>query len=245
MPNILISPDSIQGDYFLIEGDEAHHLLRVLRKKSGDEVDVTDGNGHAYHGVLLFVDPAIPQAKGRILSSKNNTSSRYLIRLYQGLPKGAKFDFILEKATELGVASIHPFLSEKNVIKISKDASAPKEKRWQKLVEAATKQSGRANVPKVQLMISFDQMLAGLKEGTTFLLDPRAPMGSLKKELKCRIDASVINLVVGPESGFSDQEVKLLEKTGVHSISMGDRILRTETAGLVALSIINYELELF
>jgi len=245
MPTLLIPPRSIEGDYFLIEGDEAHHLLRVLRKKPGDEIDITDGKGTLYHGALLFCDPGVPQAKGRILSSKMIDRPRCRVRLFQGLPKGAKFDYVLEKATELGVESIHPFLSEKNLIKKAEGGTGGKMKRWKNLIEAATKQCGRSRIPELYPVVDFNGMIGELKASVSIVLSPAALKGSFQTEIRRNLQAEAVNLVIGPESGFSEGETEALVKAGAKLVSLGDRILRTETAGLVGLSILNYELDLF
>src|SRR5262245_4792073 len=117
MSQIRLDPASLRGDLFVLQGPAAHHVVRVLRRKVGDELTLFDGLGNRYQGVLNRVDTESPSAEGRILKTIATSPSAVTLALYQGLPKGSKFDYVIEKATELGVDEIVPFLGEKSVIR--------------------------------------------------------------------------------------------------------------------------------
>jgi len=221
-------------------------LIRVLRKKSQDEIDLFDGAGRRFRGLLTEFRPDELLVQGRILKSLPVQNRPYVIRLLQGLPRGSKFDFVIEKSCELGVDEIIPFFSEKNPIELTGPKVEAKVSRWQKLCEAASKQSQRSLLPRVEPPVALNQLGSVLSGGMTLAFLPAADPAGLKKALeKARqMNKGTINLVVGPESGFSDGEVQWLESNGALSVSLGDLTLRTETAGLAALSIVNYELGL-
>jgi 16S rRNA (uracil1498-N3)-methyltransferase len=130
MPQILISPDDLTGNSFVIKGKEAHHLIRVLRKKTGDEIEIFDGRGGQFVGRLTAVDTKANEVRGLIFKKKIINSRPHSLILYQCLPRGSKFDFVIEKATELGVDYIVPLLSKKNPIQLSAEKMGAKVPRW-------------------------------------------------------------------------------------------------------------------
>jgi 16S rRNA (uracil1498-N3)-methyltransferase len=159
------------------------------------------------------------------------------------LPKGSKFDYVIEKAVELGVDGIVPFLSDKNIIKLSASQAQSKLTRWENLAKAAAKQSGRATLPALEAARQLKELEARLKTGLTLFLDTAEKKTTLKTmgdTLKSQ--PKWVNIVVGPESDFTAAERALLLKWGAIPVSLGPRVLRTETSGLVALSILNHEL---
>ena len=238
MPQIFIHPKSLNDGHFTLDLKESHHVLNVLRKKAGDKIHLFDGAGRRYLGEISGVS-AESGLKGRVLKELSETEKTATVTLFQGLPKGSKFDYVIEKATELGVDRIIPFISQKNVIKISEDST--KLARWNRLAEAASKQCGRSTLPAIEPVQPLKLLSAQLKTGVSllFMPDGKAVLPGLDFN-----STSQINLIIGPESGFSKEEAAWMHSLRCVSVSLGSLVLRTETAGLVALSLVNYELGL-
>lgn len=245
MSQVYIRPEGLQGDRFTLDPKESHHVSHVLRKKNGDQIELFDGKGHRYVGEILSVDPETHRLSGRILKEISSKERITKVVLFQGLPKGSKFDFVIEKATELGVDRIVPFVSDKNPIQTTAESSLKRE-RWERLVEAASKQCGRSTVPLVEPPQALQELGEMLKEGISLVFSTGSDAKSLKSLFPELLKESPrqINLVVGPESGFSSYEMAWFGSIGGRSTSLGSLTFRTETAGLVALSIVNYELGL-
>lgn len=239
MPHILISPADISNNSVTIRGTEAHHLVRVLRVEAGDPLFLFDGEGASYKARCESVDNTGPSVLASI-TEKTVSKRATAVHLFQGLPKGSKFDYVIEKAVELGADGLIPFLSDKNIVKLTPVQSTSKLKRWESLGKAAAKQSGRATLPAIETARPFKELEARLKTGLTLFLDTAEKKTTLKSvDLK---KTKLINIVVGPESDLTAVERSLLLKWGAVPVTLGPRVLRTETAGLVALSIINHEL---
>ncbi len=225
----------IDEDKHFISGENARHITKSLRMKLGEKITLCDDFAVEYDCVIceitadgLFVD---------VLSKKTSENeSSCKIRLYQCTPKGDKLDYITQKATELGVYEINLVNSKNCVAKID-DKIDKKLSRLQKIALEAAKQSGRAYIPKISGLLSFSdaaQKATGLK---LFFYEGKA--GGLKEILSGY--TGDISVFIGPEGGFSENEVKLALEQGWKIVSLGNRILRTETASLAAISIIEYE----
>ncbi len=244
MPQVFVSPEDISKDSFVVRGKEAHHLSRVLRKKIGDEIEFFDGRGKQFIGKLTKINPT--EVHGSILKNKDRSAQAHTVVLYQGLPRGAKFDFVIEKATELGADIIVPFLSKKNPVEISAEKMATKVPRWERVAKAAAKQCNRSGVPVVEAPRSLKDLEPHLKNGLSVFLWENEKVLPLKRILRVAAASHErINIIIGPESGFTPDEATFLQSTGAFPVTLGKRILRTETAGLAALAILNYELDLF
>jgi 16S rRNA (uracil1498-N3)-methyltransferase len=250
MPQIFVSPQNLDDNRFLITGDEAHHVVNVLRKKPQDTLTVFDGEGRRVEGVILSVAESPLRVTGQITKQLSKSARPILLRLFQGLPRGSKFDYVIEKATELGVDEIIPFLSEKNPIEIDAEQSASKVDRWLRVAEAAAKQCSRDTLPDVSPVLAFSDLKSHL-QGTSIVLWERdaKPLREVLQRFVMawgsRSGHTIFNIIIGPESGFSPTEFDQLVEQGVQPASLGRRTLRTETAGLAALAIVNYELDLF
>lgn len=239
MPQVFVRPEHLVSGQFSLDLKESHHVINVLRKKAGDRIHLFDGQGRRFLGEITGVDSAEHVVKGRIDKELAESEKTARITLFQGLPKGSKFDYVIEKATELGVDGVVPFISEKNVVKISQDTA--KQARWKRLGEAAAKQCGRATLPAIEPVQSLKSLVPRIKAGLSLLFvhKGRAALPSLNLN-----STSQINLFIGPESGFSPAEAEWMISLGCEPVSLGSLVLRTETAGLVALSLVNYELGL-
>ncbi len=227
-----------------IEGEECRHLKHVLRKKKGDEIRVCRRSGGAY--LCLIEEVAEDAIYARIQDMEDDyaeLSSRII--LFQGLPKGDKMELIIQKAVELGAAEIVPVSMKNCVVKLDEKRAAKKVSRWQAIAQAAAKQSKRSILPQVHDIMSFPEALAYAKELDRILLPYEHARGMQEtKEILEEIQkGDSIGIFIGPEGGYDPKEIEEAEKSG-RIISLGSRILRTETAGLTALSILMYHIEL-
>lgn len=248
MPQLFVEPGDITGTHFQLHGAEAHHVIRVLRCQPNDTLQLFDGTGQQYKGQLTHVDVANAVVKGNILEKLSIDLSQHHIRLFQGLPKGAKFDFIVEKAVELGVDEILPYLSQKSVIDLTPEQAQKKTDRWTRLAKAAAKQCNRQTIPFIAAPVNLTELGSQMNKGITYLFTEEArsrSFGDVLRSSKSSLpQAARINMIIGPESGLSSKELDWLVGLGAQPVSLGKLTLRTETAGLAAVSILRYELGL-
>lgn len=265
MPHFFVDPRNISDGRFVLAPDESAHVARVLRKKIGDTVRLFDGVDRSYEGVLDDVTPG--RVTGRIIDQRLSDPTGPFVRLFQAIPKGDTFEWILEKATELGVNEVVPFHARRNVARVPRDRAAAKQARWEKIVRAAAAQCGRADVPTVSAPQEFEEILSRLDPSQpSFLAWEGEETVSLKSALAARAVVRtgaeqkavgrrasgepradrkegrlIVNMVVGPEGGFTPEEVSQARARGVVPVSLGPRILRTETAGLFVVGAVLYE----
>jgi len=221
------------GAQFALAADAAQHVAKSLRLKAGDALVVFDGRGGEYEATIQRIDRDRVDVKvGLLLPAERE--SRLAIGLVQGLPEADKMDWIIQKATELGVSWIQPVTCERSVVRLAGERAARREAHWRRVAVAATEQCGRTHVPEVRPNLNFINWLAVPDETPRWMLDPAA------EPLAARGPAPAsLELVVGPEGGFSGRERELLAARGAVGVSLGPRILRTETAPLVALAAIH------
>jgi 16S rRNA (uracil1498-N3)-methyltransferase len=239
MPHFFVDPKDIQDGRFRLGPTESRHVATVLRKKPGDTLSLFDGEDRSYQVRLSVV--TAPCVEGTILESHPLPVLPYALHLFQGLPKNDKFEFILEKMTELGVAEVSPLITERTIAKISIDSLPVRLNRWEKILLAATKQCGRGHVPTVSAPISFDEAMSRCSSEDLTLFPWE---GEEDKSLRQALRAStpkIINIFIGPEGGFSFAEVERARRQGAVTVSLGPHILRTETAGLAVASALLYE----
>ncbi len=257
--NFYVNPENVGKDSLKIVGEEARHIVTVLRHQNGETIDVVDGCGTKYK--VLIQDLGKDYVEGKILSKKKRENEPLVhLTLAQAVCKGMKMDFLIEKATEIGVSTIVPILTLNTVVrlvKVAEEDGSPspgakrKTERWRRLAIASMKQSLRSVLPDIQNPTRFDDLLPKIK---TFDLALIASLekgaksvrecGELKKRLTDRKDRlrSVL-IMVGPEAGFTEEEVSKAKDLGAIPITLGSRRLRTETAGIVFSSLVLYELE--
>jgi len=240
----IVSPDNIQDNIITLEGEDFKHLRQVLRLKPGDSINVFDGSGIEYEAAILSVEKsrAIAEIKAAFQS---DTEPKIRVTLFQGLPKGEKMDFIIQKAVELGVHRIIPVITNRTVVKLDKKDSDRKTERWARISREAAKQCRRAYVPEVTEPVTFDEAL--IKAGScdaALVLYENEEKKCLKETLKCYNINKIedIALFVGPEGGFTYQEVENCRNFSYNIVGLGKRILRAETASISVLSIIMYEM---
>jgi 16S rRNA (uracil1498-N3)-methyltransferase len=254
VPQFFVPRKNIRGLRFFFDPTESHHLIRVLRKGPGDTVRIFDGEGEVQ--TARIVDCSDPdQVHGELLPGKASgledhsrpdaPSSWCRLRLYPALLKGPKFEWLIEKITELGVESLQPIYCERTLIRLKPDQVDSKVERWRKIVMASAKQCGRKSLTTVESPLSFEQALRKMPAGEhRFLLWEREQQGELSqtlqelKDLPQGVPAPTIHLIVGPEGGFSLNEVKLARDAGVVPVGLGKNILRAETASIAAASVV-------
>lgn len=225
------------GDVVEITGPEAAHIQRVLRLSEGDEVELFNGSGTVAKGVLESV---LKQSVTVCIKEtyESLAEPKVKITLFQGIAKEAKMDYIIQKATELGVYKIVPVETEFSVVKI-KD-SAKKTERWQKIAFEAAKQCKRATVPEIAQPVSFKEALSALKQNDICLAPyEQAKYGSLK-ELAFGKNPESAGYIIGPEGGFSEKEAQAFKDENIPLVTLGKRILRTETAATATLAVLMF-----
>lgn len=225
-------PDKISKSSLLIDGNEYAHLVHVMRKKAGDEIRVVDGRGTGYDVRLDALKKHV--ASATILGlHKNHNEPSVNVTLAVGILKNpSKFDFLVEKATELGVRQIIPLVTLRTI------PNHAKVERWQKLALAAMKQCGRSYLPVVRNLMTLDELLSQRDHFDLNLIAHEVPEGSQNVgKLLAKGHKSVL-VVIGPEGGFDDQEIGKCRDVGFHQIYLGERRLRTETAAILSMGLV-------
>ena len=239
MPRFYVDPSNIFGDRMVLGGGEYNHLKNVLRKQVGDTLLICDGEGHEYDcRISAYEDGNV------ILSIEEtrdgNTELGVSITLYQGLPKKDKFEWILEKAVELGAARVVPVACARSIARWDDPAREEKKvKRFQAIAEAASKQCGRGVIPEVGKAMTYAEAMKEAKERCDLILFPyenAEGMAETENVIKSIKKGTSIAVFIGPEGGFAPEEVVIAEESGAKIISLGRRILRTETAAMAVLS---------
>lgn len=241
MAHFFVSPEQIQGRQVIITGPDVKHINRVLRLNVGDRITIADGSGKIYNAQIVKTGR---NEVNCLLSGESmlDPEPDLKVTLVQGIPKGDKMDGIIQKSVELGVARIIPLLSERVVVHLKKDKAFRRQERWQRISLEAAKQCRRAVVPVVGEPINFRGVFEQVQKGVpALMLWEEEKKLALKTVLKGLFSPKAIFVFIGPEGGFSLDEVKAARENGVVTVSLGPRVLRTETAGPACLSIILYE----
>lgn len=240
MHRFFVSPSFISDGKVRIEGDDVKHITKVLRLKCGDTISVCDGNKNDYICTISeTLKDCVVADIAETMQNKNESS--VCITLYQGLPKGDKMDYIIQKCVELGVVRIVPVAMKRSVVKPS--VASSKALRWQRIALEAAKQCIRGIVPVVDEPVSFDAMLSQISQMNLAVLPYENEVdGKLKKVLEKNKEAKDIAVIIGPEGGFEEEEVQNAIKSGAHAVTLGPRILRCETAPVATVSAVMYEL---
>lgn len=244
MPRFFVNKDNIKENTIIIDNTDAHHIARSLRMAEGDEVIVCNGEGAEFRCVLTRIrDEECECEIVEALNSKSESSIQ--TTLFMAYPKGDKLETVIQKAVELGCSHIVPFESSRCIKRPKVEKAEKQTARLQRIAEEAAKQCGRARIPEVSSPISFKQMLVEAKKSDLSLLCYENEEGySIKDALKKDDAPRSISIIVGAEGGFSPEEVDEATEAGCLSVTLGNRILRCETAPLFALSAISYEFEL-
>ena len=245
MYKFFIQNSQIQNNQVKINGEDVNHIKNVLRLNKKEKIIVC--NKETCKSYIAELDSITKEEViCNIVEEKLvSTEPAVNIDLFQGLPKSDKMEHIIQKTTELGVKHIYPVIMERCVVKIDKKDESKKIVRWQKIAESAAKQSKRDFIPKVENIINLENICKILPKYDIILLAyENEDSNTLKQELqKIKKQNANIGVVVGPEGGFTKNEVNILETAGAKCVTLGKRILRTETAPIVLLSNIIYEFD--
>lgn len=213
----------------------AHHL-HVVRMQPGAALTLFDGRGGQYAATLLEIGKK--RASATVLDHEAlEVELPYAVTLAQGLPEGSKMDWIIEKAVEMGVARVQPLAAQRSVVRLSGERAEKRQAHWQEVAVAASEQSGRNRVLEVEPLRDCMAWMAGTAVGTRILLSPRG-QGSLAAWAHAN-PAQAVCLLIGPEGGFNEREEAAAIEAGALALTMGPRILRTETAGIAAVAALN------
>lgn len=235
MPRFFVPHHDVADGKARLQGNEFRHLQRVLRLREGDDVTLFDDTGIEHTGVIVSLSPRV--ATVRITASATSTrESPLATTLFQGVPKGRKMDVIVEKATELGVTKIVPFVSAFGTASVG--ATEAKRERWQRIALAAAKQSGRTVIPEIATVLTFVEVVATAAAMQRALLFFEHASAATLPAATPAVRSASTAVIVGPEGGFSNDEVSRAVAAGVVVSSLGPRILRTETAAIVALALV-------
>ena len=239
MSRFFVPKENIKDDKILIIGEDVSHITKVLRLGIGDEITCCDGAGNDY--VVSIEEADKKQVTCKVISkTKAETEPNISVTLIQGVPKASKMDYIIQKTTELGISKIYPCSLARCVSKVENDKKVD---RWQKIAVEASKQSGRGVVPIVESPISLKDAIQVLKGADIAFVPYECQEESyLKPVLTAKADVKSVAFIIGPEGGFDKQEITQIEDAGIPVVTLGKRILRTETAGEAVLSMIMYEI---
>jgi len=238
-PRFFITPDQVRDPSITVVDDDVRHIRTVLRKQPGDLLTLLDGQGREYTVRITAIEKEAIETE--IVDRRERHPLVPSVILGQGLPKSDKMDFIVQKATELGVLSIVPIMTERTIVKVKDEEK--RITRWQKIAREAAMQSNRPDIPKVEMIRPFGEFIHSLAPGpqTLLLLPWEEGTEPIKNVLRRHSETNHIVVLIGPEGGFSQAEADAARGMGFHLVSLGQNILRTETAAVAVLSIIGYE----
>lgn len=219
-----------------LSDDAANHVGRVLRMQSGAELVLFNGDGFNYPAQIIETGKKNVRVKV-VAANANPVESPLRIHLGQGISRGDRMDFAIQKAVELGVTEITPLFTERCGVKLDAERLQKRTEQWQKIAISACEQSGRSIVPTVHPALNLDKWLAHNTNELKLTLDPWT-----KDTIKTLTPVSALRLVIGPEGGFSDREVELTTQAGFVAVQLGPRVLRTETAALTAISALQLQM---
>ncbi len=244
MHRFFAEPGQIGEKEIVITGADVNHIRNVLRMRTGEEVLIADGRGAEYRCKLT--DLSENEVRAQILwKLDGNAELASAVTLFQGLPKSDKMDLIVQKCVELGVDRIVPVSTKRAVVKLDAKKEETRLKRWNTISESAAKQSGRGVIPEVSGVMSFEKALEEAKKLDVLLIpyeraehmaETRRVMGEIRP-------GQSVGVFIGPEGGFEESEVEEAVAAGARAITLGRRILRTETAGLAVMAMLGYLLE--
>ena len=243
IPTFIYQSNDRVDDLIRLSGPEAHHITKVLRLNRGEMVRLINGQGMAHICEISSAD--VKDVSCRIVKSIKNSGEPHLqLTLAIGLSTSSKFDTVLEKGTEVGVSAFIPLLTEKGKVKLGdRSAVGRKMTRWQRICEAAVKQSGRSRIPAIADPIVFDDFISTCDPARVAMFHPGDRMDDINRSIDL-ISNNQLTIIVGPESGFSKAELDQAADSRITHISLGSRILRTETAGTVLSALIIYLAEI-
>ncbi|MCR5624811.1 MAG: 16S rRNA (uracil(1498)-N(3))-methyltransferase [Lachnospiraceae bacterium] len=240
-----IEDSQYDGTYVYITGSDVNHIVNVMRLGINDWITACNGEGTDYIGQISELSRDEVKVKvGKVQPTGSELDQK--LYLFQGIPKGDKMDLIIQKAVEIGAYEIIPVEMERCVSKLKEEKKKEKKiSRWQSISESASKQSDRGIIPKVRMPISFKEALkeATLLDYSIIPYELQEGMQTSKKIIEDAKDKKSVGIFIGPEGGISENEIEAAISSGVLPVSLGRRILRTETAGLYTLSVLAFQAE--
>ena len=242
MHRFFVSPETLQRTPLVLEGQIARQMSRVLRLTPGDRVTLLDDSGQEYLVEIEAVDARRVQAR-MLAASRPDIEPHVQLVLCQAMPKARRLEWVLQKGTELGVAHFVPMFTERSVPREAERDDATRSRRWAQIVREAAEQSGRTRLPTIAPACAYADACLPLSAGTMALLAwVGASPGSLQQALaRAQTERpDTVRLYIGPEGGFTEQEVAAAQTAGIRPVSLGPRVLRTETAPIVLLSALLY-----
>jgi len=240
MRSFFLRDNPLSGDQVTVTGELYRHMARVLRLRQGCEVELIDDGGTRHSGTIEEVGAKSLTVRITAAAPAPEEEQGLRITLYQGLPKGEKLDLILQKCTELGVAEMVTFDAARSVVKLKGERGAARLSRYEKIVQEAARQSGRSSTPRVDIGGTLETVLRESRHAVKLLLWEGEEKTTLHGVLEGHAAPESVAVVVGPEGGLSAEEVRQAIAAGFVPVTLGRRILRTETAGLAMLSILQF-----
>lgn len=244
MHHFFVNPEAVGEEFITITGTDVNHMKNVLRMKPGEEVLISNGQGKDF--CCEIADMSDSRVLAKIIDdSYEGTELSCEFYLFQGLPKSDKMEMIIQKAVELGVREVIPVATKRAVVKLDDKKAGKKLERWQAISESAAKQSRRGIIPKINKVMTFREALeyAGDFDWNLIPYENFKDMTETREVLNKITPGMRVGIFIGPEGGFDETEVELAMEKKVHPISLGRRILRTETAGMAILSVLMFRLE--
>lgn len=240
MPRFFAPKENVKGNLIYIDGQEARHILNVMRLRENDKVIVFDGTGKEYTGFIKQTKPKSLTVE--IISTRApKVDTLPEITLAQAILKKEKMDYVIEKATELGVHGIIPLVSERTIVRFESDKAIDKLTRWKKIAIEAAKQCGRCDVPEIKDVQKFYNAIDNINNFDLALMGCLSEDTIAFKEAVSDFKTGKIIVFIGPEGDFTPDEILMAKDTSCKFISLGKRILKSDTAGLFVLSVLNYE----
>ncbi|MDD2336833.1 MAG: 16S rRNA (uracil(1498)-N(3))-methyltransferase [Geobacteraceae bacterium] len=240
MRRFFIDENAISENKAVISGNLFCHMARVLRLKIGTRMLLSDGIGRRHVGVIDSIGKENLVIRLEESTLEPERPQGPFITLYQGLPKGSKMDFILQKCTELGVDSFVPFVAGRSIAQLPQDRGAERLGRWRRIVVEAARQSNRTSIPELLPAMNFSELLASADQTVKLLLWEEEKSNRLKSVLGSLPLPETVAVMVGPEGGLSKNEATAATQAGFIPVTLGSRILRTETAGIALLAVLQF-----
>ncbi|GKX31150.1 ribosomal RNA small subunit methyltransferase E [Vallitalea longa] len=243
MHRFFVEPNQIVENEIRIVGEDVKHIKNVLRMNKNEEIIICDGHSNDYYCIINSIEDNSINTK-IITKTQSETELNTRIYLFQALPKQSKMELIVQKAVELGVYEVIPVITDRSIVKIDNKNSAKKLARWNKVAGSAAKQSNRGIIPKVNNIMKFQDAIEYSRQmDTTIFPYENAKNIKESREFINKLCCERIGVFIGPEGGFSLDEIEKAKSSEANIITLGKRILRTETAGLAILSLLMFQLE--
>ena len=245
MPRFQIDPKNILGGHVWLDKKESHHASSVLRLKPGDAVDLIDGRGHSFKGRITDTQEGFLGVRIQSSMAAPSTHSDHLLDDLQitfavSVIKPERMELLIQKACELGVSSIIPVRSERSIIKLSRERWQEKIKRWRKIAAESCKQCGLTVIPQVTELVDFKRLFSSVKNFDRILIPTLAVTTAPLYEALIQSNSRRILVLIGPEGDFTKKEAELAVAGGAMPVSLGPLVLRTETAAMYVLSVLNF-----